>query len=113
MRKEIAAKEREEEEARLNDPQEQMKIELMEREEAERAELERKEFEEREKAWVVAMEMRKKKMEEEEEEERRRKALDEEFRRKQVFSILFVVHFLCLDCLFLQSLFAFEGQFGY
>lgn len=83
MRKEMAEKEREEEEARLNDPEEQRKLRMMEEEEKERMERDRKEFEEREKAWIEAMERKKKKEEEEEEEERRKKALEEDSRRQQ------------------------------
>ncbi|XP_062094693.1 zinc finger CCCH domain-containing protein 5 [Humulus lupulus] len=83
IRKEVAMKEREEVEAWLNDPEEQKRISLMEKEDADRSERERKEFEEREKAWLEAMEMKRKKMEEEEYEEQRKKALDEESRKQQ------------------------------
>ncbi|KAK9095801.1 hypothetical protein Sjap_021298 [Stephania japonica] len=52
LRKEIAVKAREAEEARLNDREEQRRVALREREEAERIERERKEFEERERVWI-------------------------------------------------------------
>ncbi|CAL0309597.1 unnamed protein product [Lupinus luteus] len=50
-RKELAAKERQEREALLNDPQEQIRLQLIEQLEFERMERDRKEFEEREKAY--------------------------------------------------------------
>ncbi|XP_062025972.1 zinc finger CCCH domain-containing protein 5-like [Rosa rugosa] len=79
-RKEIALKQHEEEEARLQDPQELIN---MEQEEAKRSESVRIIFEERERAWIEAMEIRKKKRIEEEE-ERRISALEyEELSRKQ------------------------------
>ncbi|PRQ19812.1 putative U2 auxiliary factor small subunit [Rosa chinensis] len=78
-RKEIALKQQEEEEARLQDPQELIN---MEQEEAKRSESVRIIFEERERAWIEAMEIRKKKRIEEE--ERRISALEyEELSRKQ------------------------------
>lgn len=52
-RKEIAEKERLEEEARLNDPEEERKRILLEQQEAERIERDRIAFEEREKAWII------------------------------------------------------------
>ncbi|XP_031738075.1 zinc finger CCCH domain-containing protein 5 isoform X1 [Cucumis sativus] len=78
LRKELALKRLQEEEVRLNDPEEQRRIQLMELEEEERSERERKLFEERERAWMEAMELKKKKMAEEEEEEQQRRALEEE-----------------------------------
>ncbi|XP_010475893.1 PREDICTED: zinc finger CCCH domain-containing protein 5-like [Camelina sativa] len=81
VRKEIAEKEREETEAKLNDPAEQERLKAIEEEEARMREKELKEFEESERAWREAMEIKRKKEEEEEakreEEERRWKDLDE------------------------------------
>ncbi|KNA05548.1 hypothetical protein SOVF_189310 [Spinacia oleracea] len=82
VRKEIAVKEREEEEARLNDPEEKMRLLRLEQEEAERMERERLEFEERERQFLQALEMEKKRREEEEEEQR--KLEEEESQRKLV-----------------------------
>uniref|UniRef100_A0A9I9DCV6 Zinc finger CCCH domain-containing protein 5 n=1 Tax=Cucumis melo TaxID=3656 RepID=A0A9I9DCV6_CUCME len=83
LRKELALKRLQEEEARLNDPEEQRRVQLMELEEEERSERERKLFEERERAWMEAMELKKKKMAEEEEEEQQRRALEEESTPRQ------------------------------
>ncbi|XP_038905963.1 zinc finger CCCH domain-containing protein 5 isoform X3 [Benincasa hispida] len=83
LRKEVALKMLQEEEARLNDPEEQRRIRLMELEEEERSERERKLFEESERAWMEAMELKKKKMAEEEEEEQQRRALEEESTARQ------------------------------
>ncbi|KAL8116379.1 hypothetical protein AgCh_022762 [Apium graveolens] len=74
LRKELAEKARLAEEARLNDPEEQKKIQLEEERERERLERERREFEEKERLFLEALA---KKREEEEEEERRRE-LEEE-----------------------------------
>ncbi|KAL0697557.1 hypothetical protein Bca4012_053679 [Brassica carinata] len=74
VRKEIASKEREEAEAKLNDPAEQEKLREIEEEEERKREKELKEFEESERAWREAMEIKRKK---EEEEERRWKELEE------------------------------------
>ncbi|XP_057726054.1 zinc finger CCCH domain-containing protein 5-like isoform X1 [Arachis stenosperma] len=52
IRKEIAVKEREKEEARINDPDEKRRMQLLEQQEAERMESDRKLFEERERAWM-------------------------------------------------------------
>ncbi|XP_077249692.1 zinc finger C-x8-C-x5-C-x3-H type family protein isoform X2 [Tasmannia lanceolata] len=71
IRKEIALKELEEEEARLNDPEEQIRIRLKEKEEAEIMAREKKEFEERETLWIEAAEKRKA------EEEAQQKLLEE------------------------------------
>lgn len=76
-RKEIAIQEREQEEARMNDPEEQRRLTIMEEEEARSRERELKEFEERERAWMLAAELKRKKEEEEREEENRRKDLEE------------------------------------
>ncbi|XP_042487693.1 zinc finger CCCH domain-containing protein 5 [Macadamia integrifolia] len=54
IRRQAALKERAEEEARLNDPEEQLRIRLKEQEEAEILEIQRKEFEEHEKLWIEA-----------------------------------------------------------
>ncbi|KAM0947257.1 putative transcription factor C3H family [Dioscorea sansibarensis] len=59
VRKEVAIREREEEKARVNDPEEQLRIRIREQEEAEVAERARKEFEERERAWLEAAVARK------------------------------------------------------
>ncbi|KAL2939499.1 Zinc finger CCCH domain-containing protein 5 [Bienertia sinuspersici] len=67
-------KEREEEEARLNDPEEQMKLARLQQEEAERMERDRIEFVEREKQFLQALELKKR---QEEEEEERRRVLEE------------------------------------
>jgi U2 small nuclear ribonucleoprotein auxiliary factor 35 kDa subunit-related protein len=72
LRRELAIREKEEEEARLNDPEEQLRLKKMEEEERERSERERKLFEQRERLWIEA-----KKKREEEEAERRRKLLEE------------------------------------
>ncbi|XP_078434761.1 zinc finger C-x8-C-x5-C-x3-H type family protein isoform X2 [Wolffia australiana] len=55
IRRKIAAKEREEEEALANDPEEQLRIRLRQQEELEAAERERKAFEEREKLLLHAL----------------------------------------------------------
>lgn len=70
LRRDMAIREKEEEEARLNDPEEQLRLKKMEEEEIERSERERRLFEERERLWIEA----KKK---EEEAERQRKLLEE------------------------------------
>ncbi|KAF8404033.1 hypothetical protein HHK36_008909 [Tetracentron sinense] len=75
IRKEIALKEQAEEEARLNDLEEQLRIRLKEQEEEEILERQRKEFEDREKLWIEAAKKA--------EEETQRKLL-EESQRKQV-----------------------------
>lgn len=80
VRKEVAIREREQEEARSNDPEEQIRIRLREQEEAEIAERERKVFEERERLWLEAAAARKAA---EEEEEARREKLLEESREKE------------------------------
>ncbi|XVF86162.1 hypothetical protein PTKIN_Ptkin18bG0018000 [Pterospermum kingtungense] len=66
LRKEVAEKEREAEEARLNDPDEQKRIAREEEMERKRREIVLKEFEERERAWIQAMEIKRKAQEEEE-----------------------------------------------
>ncbi|KAG5548647.1 hypothetical protein RHGRI_014108 [Rhododendron griersonianum] len=83
-RKELAVKELEEEEARLNDPEEQRMIQLQEEREKERVERERREFEEHERVFLEALAAKRKADDEEEEEERRRKALEDESKQKQV-----------------------------
>ncbi|XP_043720426.1 zinc finger CCCH domain-containing protein 5 isoform X2 [Telopea speciosissima] len=75
IRREAALKERAEEEARLNDPEEQLRIKLKEQEEAEILERQRKEFEEHEKLWLETAKKA--------EEEAQRRLL-EESQRKQV-----------------------------
>ncbi|TXG75551.1 hypothetical protein E1A91_1Z006500v1 [Gossypium mustelinum] len=72
LRKEAAEKEREAEEAWLNDPEEQKRIAREEEEERKRRELALREFEERERAWIEAMDIKRKAQEDEEEEEKRR-----------------------------------------
>ncbi|KAF8108059.1 hypothetical protein N665_0115s0068 [Sinapis alba] len=74
VRKEVASKEREEAEAKLNDPAEQEKLKTIEEEEERKREKELKEFEESERAWREALEIKRKK---EEEEERRWEELEE------------------------------------
>ncbi|CAI9101506.1 OLC1v1038845C1 [Oldenlandia corymbosa var. corymbosa] len=69
-RKEAAEKARQEEEARVNDPDEQRRIQLEEEREKERREKEMREFEEKERLFLEAL--ARKKAQEEEEEERRR-----------------------------------------
>ncbi|KAF3337799.1 zinc finger CCCH domain-containing protein 5 [Carex littledalei] len=71
LRRDMAIREKEEEEARLNDPEEQLRLKKMEEEERERSERERRLFEERERLWIEA------KKKEEEEAERQRKLLEE------------------------------------
>ncbi|KAK6945548.1 RNA recognition motif domain [Dillenia turbinata] len=73
LKTEMAVKRREEQEARLNDPEWQMRIKLEEEEEAKRLEIERIKFEESEKLWIEAMEEKKK----EEEEEARGKSFEQ------------------------------------
>ncbi|KMT03308.1 hypothetical protein BVRB_8g198460 isoform C [Beta vulgaris subsp. vulgaris] len=67
IRREIAMKERELEEALLNDPEEEMKLLRLEEEERERMAKDRMEFEERERLFLQALELKKKQQEEEEE----------------------------------------------
>jgi hypothetical protein len=81
IRKELAETARAEEVARLNDPEEQLRIKLEEEREIERLERERFEFDEREKLFLE--ELARKKAEEEEEEERR-KCFEEESKLNQV-----------------------------
>ncbi|XP_039000202.1 zinc finger CCCH domain-containing protein 5-like [Hibiscus syriacus] len=86
-RKEAAQKERDAEEARLNDPKEQKRIAREEEEERKRSEMALKEFQERERAWIQAMEIKRKAQQEEEEEEMRKNDLkedDNEQQQKQV-----------------------------
>ncbi|XP_020577019.1 zinc finger CCCH domain-containing protein 5 [Phalaenopsis equestris] len=64
-RTDAAIREREAEESRLNDPEEQLRLRLLEQAEAEKAERERKEFEERERLWLEAAAGRKKLLEDE------------------------------------------------
>lgn len=71
LRRDMAIREKEEEEARLNDPEEQLRLKKMEEEERERSERERRLFEERERLWIEA------KKKEEEEAERQKKLLEE------------------------------------
>lgn len=78
LRKEAAEKEREAEEARLNDPEEQIRIAREEEDERKRREMTLKEFEERERAWAQAMEIKRKAQEEEEEEDQKRNDLHED-----------------------------------
>ncbi|KAJ1696437.1 hypothetical protein LUZ63_004949 [Rhynchospora breviuscula] len=73
-RREMAIREKEEEEARLNDPEEQLRLKRLEEEERERAERERRLFEERERQWIEA---NKRRQEEEEEAERQKMLLEE------------------------------------
>ncbi|GKV46721.1 hypothetical protein SLEP1_g53695 [Rubroshorea leprosula] len=80
LRKEAAEREKEAEEARLNDPDELNRLEREEDEERERREKALKEFEERERAWIDAMERKRQEQEEEAEaeaEENTRKDLEE------------------------------------
>ncbi|KAK8362491.1 hypothetical protein V6Z12_A03G104800 [Gossypium hirsutum] len=72
LRKEAAEKEREAEEAWLNDPEEQKRIAREEEEERKRRELALREFEERERAWIEAMDIKRKAQEDEEEQQKRR-----------------------------------------
>ncbi|KAM7482007.1 hypothetical protein LguiB_006590 [Lonicera macranthoides] len=78
IRKELAEKARAEEETRLNDPEDQLRIQLEEEREKERLDRERKEFEERERLFLE--EIARKKAEEEEEQ---RKFLEEESKQNQ------------------------------
>ncbi|CAA6660188.1 unnamed protein product [Spirodela intermedia] len=75
IRRELAIKEREEEEALANDPEEQLRIRLREQEEQEAAERERKAFEESERFWLQTLATRRA---EQEEETRRKRLLEEE-----------------------------------
>ncbi|GLT34117.1 hypothetical protein SLA2020_086580 [Shorea laevis] len=80
LRKEAAEREREAEEARLNDPDEFNRLEREEEEERERREKALKEFEERERAWIETMERKRQEAEAEAEaeaEENARKDLEE------------------------------------
>ncbi|GMI78598.1 hypothetical protein HRI_001529100 [Hibiscus trionum] len=77
-RKEAAEKEREAEEARLNDPEEQNRIARHEEEERKRNEMALKEFQERERAWIQAMEIKRKAQQDMEEEENRKNDLKED-----------------------------------
>lgn len=81
IRKEMALQELAVEEARMNDPEEQLRIRLKEQEEAERCERARKEFQERERLWMEAAAARKT------EEEAQQKSL-EESQTKEVNLIL-------------------------
>ncbi|XP_074566119.1 uncharacterized protein LOC141822688 [Curcuma longa] len=72
LRREAAIREKEEEEARLADPEDLLRLRLREEEEAEIAERERAVFEERERQWLEAAAKRKTA----EEEEQRKKLLD-------------------------------------
>ncbi|PKA66754.1 Zinc finger CCCH domain-containing protein 5 [Apostasia shenzhenica] len=76
IRKEAAIRDREEEEALLNDPEEQLRLRLREKEESERAERVRMEFEERERLWLEAA------VEKMAWEDERRKQLEEEKRKE-------------------------------
>lgn len=78
-RRELAEKLRIEEDACLNDPEEQRRIQLEEEAENQRLERERKEFEERERLFLEELARRKA----EEEEEERIRAIEEEERLKQ------------------------------
>lgn len=71
---ECAIREREEEEAHLNDQEEQLLLRLREQLEAEQAERDRREFEERERVWLEEAAARKAR---EEEDERLKKLLEE------------------------------------
>ncbi|KAK9033034.1 hypothetical protein V6N11_018072 [Hibiscus sabdariffa] len=77
-RKEAAEKEREAEEARLNDPEEQNRIAREEEDERKRNELALKEFQERERAWIQAMEIKRKAQQDREEEESRKNDFKED-----------------------------------
>lgn len=85
IRRELAIKEREEEQALANDPEEQLRIRLREQEEQEAAERERKAFEERERFWLQALETRRA---EQEEEARRKRLLEDESREDEVITPL-------------------------
>ncbi|MED6106135.1 hypothetical protein PIB30_002027 [Stylosanthes scabra] len=74
IRKEIAITERVEEEARLNDPEEQRRMQLLEEQEAERMERDRKLFEERERAWMESQQ----RIQQEQEQQQQQIALLEE-----------------------------------
>lgn len=77
-RKEVAEQERQEQEALLNDPEEQRRIQLEEEKEKERLERERREFEERERLFLEDLAQRKAREEEEREENERKRAILEE-----------------------------------
>lgn len=79
-RKELAELARREEEAQLNDPVVQLRLQVEEEKEKERAERERREFEERERMLLEAWE---RKRAQEAEEEERRKAIEEEEKSKK------------------------------
>ncbi|XP_022721316.1 zinc finger CCCH domain-containing protein 5-like [Durio zibethinus] len=83
LRKEAAEKEREAEEARLNDPEEQKRIAREEEEELKRREIALNEFEERERSWIEAMEMKRKAQEDEEQEEKKMNDLNEDSNGEQ------------------------------
>ncbi|XWS20688.1 hypothetical protein CRYUN_Cryun31cG0124300 [Craigia yunnanensis] len=83
LRKEAAEKEKEAEEARLNDPEEQKRITREEEEERKMREIALKEFEESERAWIAAMEIKRKAQEDEEEEEKKRNDLNEDANGEQ------------------------------
>lgn len=78
LRKELAEKARLAEQARLNDPEEQKKIQLDEERERDRLERERQQFEERERLFLEALARK----QAEEEQEQRRRALEEEELKK-------------------------------
>ncbi|XP_042439984.1 zinc finger CCCH domain-containing protein 16 [Zingiber officinale] len=79
LRREAAIREKEEEEARLADPEELRRLRLREEEEAEIAERERAVFEERERQWLEAAAARKAA----EEEEQRKKLLEKAQEQKE------------------------------
>ncbi|KAK8966652.1 Zinc finger CCCH domain-containing protein 5 [Platanthera guangdongensis] len=81
IRTEAAIREREEEDARLNAPEEQLLLRVREQEEAEQAERNRREFEEREQVWLEEVAARKAR---EEEDARRKKLLEEEERKAKI-----------------------------
>ncbi|KAK8950965.1 Zinc finger CCCH domain-containing protein 5 [Platanthera zijinensis] len=81
IRTEAAIKEREEEDALLNAPEEQLLLRVREQEEAEQAERNRREFEERERVWLEEVAARKAR---EEEDARRKKLLEEEERKAKI-----------------------------
>jgi cyclin-dependent kinase 12/13 len=83
-RKEIAEKERLEEEALHNDPEEQRKMLMLEQEEAERIERDRIAFQEREKAWIIKQQQQRDEDLDNKEEEEEEEYLEEEEEEEEV-----------------------------
>ncbi|MED6196336.1 hypothetical protein PIB30_046511 [Stylosanthes scabra] len=78
IRKEIAIMERVEEEACLNDPEEQRRMQLLEEQEAERMERDRMLFEERERAWMESQQRIQQQQEQEQDQQQQQIDLLEE-----------------------------------